>query len=141
GLITVAATIGLVSAFGVIGVPLGSLTGLLLTNGPATVVWMSRAAGVGPLAILGWSAQWAMGVALAFGAVTVFAFTPWAGNLAFAVGVLTLSLIFYTLFVWPIIRRDPLRDYTERAMKVILGKWRPLSNKESDTEAYPRVTR
>jgi O-antigen/teichoic acid export membrane protein len=111
-LLTVAATVGWVWAFGVVGVPLGSITGLLLTNGPFAVVWLGRAAGVGPLAVLGWNAPWALRFAAVLAPVAAVSFTPAAATAEFAAGLLAGGIGAYALALWPLFRRDPLREYT-----------------------------
>jgi O-antigen/teichoic acid export membrane protein len=88
GVVTVIATIGWIWAFGIIGVPLGSLTGVVLIHAPAVVLWLGRAAGVGPISVLGWVAPWAMRFAVVLGFVAVASFLESSSELIVAAGLL-----------------------------------------------------
>src|SRR2546423_9676628 len=77
GVCTVAATAGCVAAFGLVGVPLGSLASCLLTNAPTCAATLAREAGRSVAGVLGWAAPWAVRFAAVFGPVAAAAGLGW----------------------------------------------------------------
>jgi O-antigen/teichoic acid export membrane protein len=119
GLVTVGATAGWVVAVGLIGVPLGSLTGLVLTNGLMVVRVMAREEGVSPARALRWAAPWAARFALVGGAVAAAAAAPAAGHPAVAAGLATAGLAAYAAACRSLFARDPLRPYRDQAVAAV----------------------
>jgi O-antigen/teichoic acid export membrane protein len=117
--VTLTATVAWVSVVGVLGVPLGSMTGLFLTNVPAALVWLSRQVGGGPLIVLGWAAPWAVRFALVLAPAAAFSFTPWATDWRLAGGLLVAGLLVYGVAVYSLLRREPLAGYTRMVINRI----------------------
>lgn len=112
GVVTVAATVGWTSLFGLAGVPLGSLTGLALTNGPVGLVTLAGAVGLPPGAVLRSALPWAVRTVVVVVPVAAVAFAPaagawWVGAAAAAGGVAA-----YLLLTAPLLGREPLAAYT-----------------------------
>jgi O-antigen/teichoic acid export membrane protein len=125
GLATTAATAGWVLAVGVVGVPLGSLTGLALTNAPFAVWAVATLAGVSPLRVAGWLAPWAARFAAVFAPVAALTFTPEAGSVPSAAGLLLGGLGAYAALAYPLLNREPLRGYREQMLSGLRRKFRP----------------
>lgn len=124
GLTTTAATAGWVMATGVIGVPLGSLTGLVLTNAPVAVWTLAAIAGVSPLRVVGWSAAWAIRFGVVFVPVAALTFSPDAGSIPVAAGLLLGGLAAYAALAYPLLNREPLRGYRDQMLASVRRKLR-----------------
>jgi O-antigen/teichoic acid export membrane protein len=124
GVVTLAATIAWTSAVGVIGVPLGSLTGLALTNGPVGLFTLAAATGVSPLRALAWACPWLVRFAAVAGAVAAVGFHAAAGNPLVAGGLLFGGLTAYGLAVLSLMRREPLRAYSSGPLAALRRRLR-----------------
>jgi O-antigen/teichoic acid export membrane protein len=116
GAVTLVATIAWTSAFGVLGVPLGSLTGLVLTNGPVGLATLSAAMGAPPLRILAWTWPWLWRFVAVAGTVAAITCHTAASRPAVAAGLLLGGLTGYGLAVRTLLVREPLRPYSLRLL-------------------------
>jgi O-antigen/teichoic acid export membrane protein len=122
GVLTVGATYAWVSAVGILGVPLGSLTSLIFTNGLVSVLTVAAAEGGSPLGVVRWMVPWlvrflVVAVPLAGFAVSSASSNPFAAAIALIAGVglylaLNLSLL----------SREPLKGYKQRIVNTLRRK-------------------
>jgi O-antigen/teichoic acid export membrane protein len=122
GLVTVASMVGWVAAVGVIGLPLGSLTGLVLTNGPVAVLTLAAEEGVSPLRVLRGAVPWLVRFLAVGGPVAAASFSPHASDPVFAAGLLAAGVIGYVVLCLPLLGREPLRGYREQAIATLRRK-------------------
>lgn len=122
GVVTVIATCAWVSAVGVIGVPLGSLTSLVLTNGIVGVLTLAAAEGVSPLKAVLWAVPWLVRFLLVATPIAIASFTEAAGRPTFAVAMLVSGLLTYCGLTLPLLGREPLRGYRSRFLAAVRKK-------------------
>lgn len=133
GVVTVAATAGWVAAVGLIGVPLGSLTGVLLTNGPVGLLSLAAAIGASPVAVAGWVAGWAVRFAVVFVPVAVLSFTSVAGDPVVAGVALVGGLLAYLLLMRPLADREPLKGYWVQMVAAVRRRFGLTPRKAAET--------
>ncbi len=124
GAVTTAATAGWVAAVGVLGVPIGSLTGLALTNAPFAIWTLAAIANASPLRVVGWVGSWAIRFAVVFVPVAALSFHSDAGTLPVAAGLLFGGLAAYAVLAYPMLGREPLRSYREQMLSGVRRKLR-----------------
>lgn len=123
--VTVSATVVWVAAVGVIGIPLGSLTGLLLTIGAVAIWTLAGVQGGSPWRVVEWAVPWAIRFVAVASPLAVIAFTPFAADPVPAGGFLVGSLSIYLCLVYPLLHREPLRGYGERVTALLRRKFVP----------------
>ncbi|HJZ94724.1 MAG TPA: hypothetical protein VKE40_27915 [Gemmataceae bacterium] len=119
GVVTVAAMVAWVTAFGAIGVPLGSLTGLVLTSGASAVVTLATAQGVSAAGAVRWAVPWLIRFVAVAGPVAAVSFTPAAAEPAVAGGLLVGGLTAYAAVVLSLFAHEPLAGYRAAAISSI----------------------
>jgi O-antigen/teichoic acid export membrane protein len=110
GVVTVSAMIGWTAGLGLVGAPLGSLTGVLLVSGPIVVLTLSAATGATPWRLALWFTSWAVRFALVLVPVAIASYSPTASD-PVALGVTAAALITYAVLVGPLLAREPLAGY------------------------------
>jgi O-antigen/teichoic acid export membrane protein len=111
GVVTVVATTVWGAGLGILGGPLGSLTGVLLISGPIIVATLSAATGVSPWGLVRWFAPWAVRFAVVFVPVAVASYFPGATDPVIALGVTGMVLLAYAVVTRPLLTREPLAGY------------------------------
>jgi O-antigen/teichoic acid export membrane protein len=119
GIVTLGASIAWTSVVGLIGIPLGSLTGLVLTNGAVGLVTLAHAMQVSPLRVLAWSRPWLIRFAVVAAAVTAFSFSPMAAMPLAAGPALLVASLAYGLAVFGLATHEPLRPYSIQALATL----------------------
>lgn len=122
GVVTVGATVAWVSVVGPVGVPLGSLTGLVLTNGAVAVWTLAGAEGVSATRLVRAAAPWLVRFLVVVGPTAAAAFSPFAADPAAAAALLLVGLVAYAGLVTPLFRRDPLAGYRDRFAAAVRRK-------------------
>jgi hypothetical protein len=115
GVITVSAMAAWTAWLGILGAPLGSLTGVLLVSGPIVVLTLSAATGVTPWELMLWFAPWAVRFAFVLVPVAIASYSPGASDPS-ALGVTAAALIAYAAVVCPLLTREPLAGYWAQAL-------------------------
>ena len=115
GVVTIIASIAWSAAIGVVGVPLGSLTGVLLVFGPVGLLTVSAAIGVTPLVILKWVTSWAIRFAFVFGPIAVVSSTSMSSSVLVASGLVIAGLTTYSVAMYLLTSYPPLREYRDRS--------------------------
>jgi len=121
GLVTFAASVLCVRAFGTIGAPIGSLVGVLLIGLPANTLQIARDLGVTPVQVVLQLASWAVRMAIAalvaWGLALQLAGTGLMGLIA-AAGAAGLV---YAALVVPLLLQPPLRAFFLPALHAVRG--------------------
>lgn len=125
GVVSLSACAAWVGLVGVIGVPLGSMTGLVLTNAPVAVWAVARLAGVSPFRVVGWSMPWVVRFAVVFVPIAVLSYAPQAASVPIAAALVLGGLGVYTALTYSLLNRQPLRDYRAQMISRIRLKFRP----------------
>jgi O-antigen/teichoic acid export membrane protein len=124
GIVTAGAMAGWVTAFGVVGVPLGILTGLLLVTIPAGVTWWAAQAGVSRRVVVGWVVPWLVRFAVVFAAVAAATFAIAPADRAAGAALTAAAAAAYALAVYPLAAGDLLADYRNRLLSAVRARFR-----------------
>ncbi len=122
GVLTVVATYAWVSFVGVVGVPLGSLTSLVFTNGLIGILTLASAEGVSPARVVLWAMPWLLRFLVVAIPVAAASFFPDASKAVVAAGLLIGGLVVYVALTLPLLGREPLRGYRDRVIAAVRGK-------------------
>jgi hypothetical protein len=125
GVVTMSAMVAWTAGLGILGGPLGSLTGVLLVSGPIVVLTLSAATGVSPWRLARWFASWAMRFAVVFVPVVIASYSA-ADSDPVAFGVTAVSLIAYAVVARPLLAREPLAGYWSQTLASVRQRFGAL---------------
>ncbi len=111
GLLTVAAILGFVHFFGLIGAPLGSIAGVALVSLPANFAALSRETKVSIVALLRPLAPWFSRFVLLVTAAALLAQVWIPATFFLILLTATLTGLIYSAIMFPLALRAPLGDY------------------------------
>lgn len=126
GVVTVSAMVAWTSGLGVLGAPLGSLTGVLVVSGPIMVLTLSAATGATPWGLVRWLAPWAARFAVVLVPVAVISYCPRATDPVIALGVAGVAMIVYAVAARQLLIREPLAGYWSQTVVSVRQQLRTL---------------
>ncbi|AWM39605.1 hypothetical protein GobsT_20500 [Gemmata obscuriglobus] len=140
GLVFVLSAALWVYLLGPVGVPLGSLTAACLVNGPVTLYVLRTGFGLAPVEVFRWLAPLIVRLAAVLIPFVAFGYSSMASDPAAAGVVAAVGFIVYAFALYPLLGRDPLRDYT-RGFRVSVRRQLGFAPPASDAlraEAAPQ---
>ncbi len=127
GVVTAAAMLAWATAFGAVGIPLGSITGSVLTNGLAGVYTLARDFRTSPAQILGWLAPWTVRLVAIGGPAVAATYLLPVQEWPVGAGATATVAAVYALAAWPLLTSGVLRDYWDRLTAPIRRMVRPAA--------------
>jgi O-antigen/teichoic acid export membrane protein len=128
GIVTATAMVLWTAAVGIVGVPLGALTGACAVYLPIGLFTLAGGFGIPAGRVIGWVTPWIGLVALVFAPLAVLSVRGVA-SVWLAGGLLAGGLTGYALGIYALAARDPLRPYRDRVVAVVRRRLRKPGRK------------